>query len=94
MTNPNEPHIPGQPKEATPPAGLIEAQKAVSGTRATRVGLTTTHDGDWALMVRIPRGSEWPLPDVEAASGGFPVIYQYEPEQPPVARPAYPDRGE
>ena len=93
MTKPDEIHIPGPPKESEPPAALREAQKAVSGMHS-RVGLTTTREGDWALIVRIPRGTEWPLPEVEAASGGFPVIYQYEPENLPVARPAYPDRGE
>ena len=94
MKNPDEPHIPGPPKESKPPRGLIEARDALSDARVSRVGLTTTRDGDWALIVRIPRGTKWPLAEVEAASGGFPVIYQYEPEQMPVARPAYPDRGE
>lgn len=94
MNDPAQTHIPGPPKEPAPPAKLLEALDAVSGARVSRAGLTTTEEGDWALMVRIPRGSEWPIADVEAASGGFPVIYQYEPEQLPVARPAYPDRGE
>jgi hypothetical protein len=94
MTKPDEIHIPGQPKESTPPRELIEARDALFGTRVSRVGLTTTSEGDWALIVRIPRGSQWPLAEVEAASGGFPIIYQYEPERLPVARPAYPHRGE
>jgi hypothetical protein len=94
VTKPDEVHIPGPPKEPDPPAALRKAQKALSDVRVSRVGLTTTREGDWALIVRIPRGGEWPLPEVEAASGGFPVIYQYEPENLPVARPAYPDRGE
>jgi hypothetical protein len=94
VTKPDETHIPGHPKESEPPRELIEARNALSGARVSRVGLTTTHEGDWALIVRIPRGSQWPLDEVEAASRGFPVIYQYEPEQMPVARPAYPDRGE
>jgi hypothetical protein len=94
VTKPEELHIPGLPKEQEPPAELLEAQKALSGARVSRVGLTTTHDGDWALMVRIPKGSQWPLAEVEAGSRGFPVIYQYDPEHPPVARPAYPERKE
>jgi hypothetical protein len=94
MTKPDEVHTPGPPKDAEPPAALRAVQKKVSAAGVSRVGLTTTREGDWALIVRIPRGSQWPLPEVEAASGGFPVIYQYEPENLPVARPAYPDRGE
>jgi hypothetical protein len=94
MTNPEELHIPGPPREPEPPAKLLEAQKALSGARVSRVGLTTTRDGDWALMVRVPRGTQCPVPEVEAAKRGFPVIYQYDGEHSPIARPAYPAKGE
>lgn len=60
----------------------------------TRVGLTTTESGEWALAVRVPRGANLPLPDLEQRCRDFPVVYDYEPEEPPVARPAYPGRGE
>jgi hypothetical protein len=94
VSNPGETHIPGRPKTPGPPPALYAAQEAVSHAGPSRVGVTTTRDGDWALMVRVPQGTATPIAEVEAASGGFPVIYQYEPEEPPVARPAYPRRGE
>jgi hypothetical protein len=34
------------------------------------------------------------VPEVEAAKRGFPVIYQYDGEHSPIARPAYPAKGE
>jgi len=94
MTNPEELHIPGLPREPEPPAELLEAQKALSGARVSRVGLTTTRDGHWALLVGIPRGTKYPVPEVEAVRRDFPVIYQYDSEHPPIARPAYPAKGE
>lgn len=32
--------------------------------------------------------------EIEAMTGGYPVVYDEEPASPPVARPAYPGRGE
>lgn len=60
----------------------------------TRVGLTTTGDGDWAVMVRTKPGTVTPIAAIEKAGRGYPVIYEVEPDEPPVARPAYPSRGE
>jgi hypothetical protein len=87
-------HIPGRPVSPEPPSKLVEITKTVSDAAVTRVGLTTTTDGRWALMVRVKPGTPIPVKAVEEASSDYPVIYQEEPEEPPVARPAYPARGE
>lgn len=87
-------HIPGTPSSPNPPDELIRLADSVAHPSVTRVGLTTTEQGDWALMVRVPPGTSLPLQDLEAECHPFPVIYQHEPDEPPVARPAYPGRGE
>jgi hypothetical protein len=73
---------------------LAEAAASLTHPLVTRAGLTTTADGRWALMVRVKEGTATPVPEVEAASHGHPVVYDVEPRDWPVARPAYPGRGE
>ena len=87
-------HIPGLPKSPSPPPELAQVAKSLTDPDITRVGLTTTSDGRWALMVRVKSGTEVPIKKVEEACSGYPVIYQDEPDEPPVARPAYPAEGE
>ena len=89
-----ETHIPGVPESDKPPRKLVQLAKSLHHPEVTRVGLTTTSDGRWALMVRIKPSTQTPISEVEDASGGFPVVYQDEPDEPPVARPAYPGSGE
>jgi hypothetical protein len=60
----------------------------------TRVGLTTTADGRWALMVRVQPGTPIPIKEIAAVCRDYPIIYQEEPQEFPVARPAYPALGE
>jgi hypothetical protein len=79
-----------------PPAAMRHA-KAVARKHAdvTRVGLTTTPDGRWAVKVWLRIGAHPPLQDVESELGtDVPVVYDSEPERRPVARPAYPILGE
>jgi hypothetical protein len=87
-------HRPAPPRHPEPPRELVEAADALRHRDVTRVGLTTTSEGDWALMVRTRPGTPTPIEDVERASKGHPVVYDVEPDEPPVARPAYPSRGE
>ena len=87
-------HIPGLPESSSPPPELAQIAKSMSDPDVSRVGLTTTKDGRWALMVRVKSGTEVPIQKVEEACSGYPVIYQDEPDEPPVARPAYPAKGE
>lgn len=87
-------HTPGTPKSPKPPEGLVKIANSLSSPDVTRVGLTTTNDGQWALMVRVRSGAETPVKDVEEVCRDYPVVYQDEPEELPVARPAYPALGE
>jgi hypothetical protein len=87
-------HRPGQPKSSEPPADLVAAATSLAHPAVTRSGLTTTADGEWALMVRVKPGTTTPIPAIERACAGHPVVYDDEPREPPVARPAYPERGE
>lgn len=86
-------HIPGLPKSPKPPQTLVEISKSITHPDVAGVGLTTTDDGRWALMVRVRPSTQIPIREVEEMCGNYPVIYQDEPE-PPVARPAYPRSGE
>lgn len=87
-------HIPGRPVSEKPPSKLVKISKSLSDPAVTRVGLTTTADGRWALMVRVKPGNSTPIKEVEEACDDYPVVYQDEPEDLPVARPAYPAKGE
>lgn len=80
--------------DSTPPPALERAKGEVRGLPAVaRAGLTTTGDGRWALAVWVRRGEPEPTEEVKRLSNGFPVVWRRE-AAPPVARPAYPDRGE
>ncbi|MCP3402989.1 hypothetical protein [Bradyrhizobium sp. CCGB20] len=87
-------HVPVPPKSAEPPRGLVEAVNAIAHPDVENAGLTTTTSGEWAAMVRVRRGRPTPIPDVDSQLAGFPVIYETASNEPPVARPAFPDRGE
>ena len=92
--NYQSPHIPGPPESPEPPNRLVEIAASLSHPAVTRVGLTTTTDGRWALMVRVQPGTSIPCKDIEAVCNDYPIVYQEEPKEFPVARPAYPALGE
>ena len=85
---------PGRPDSPEPPPDLAAIAVSIRHPAITRSGLTTTPDGQWALFVRVKPGTSTPIPAIEAASGSYAVVYETEPAEPPIARPAYPDRGE
>jgi hypothetical protein len=87
-------HQPGRPTSPEPPRRLLDVVDSFRHPEVTRIGLTTTAEGAWALMVRVRPGAHVPIQEIEAACGGCPVVYQDEPEELPVARPAYPAKGE
>jgi hypothetical protein len=93
MVNPPR-RIPGRPRSPTPPGSLVEEIRRISHPDVVSAGLTTTADGEWAALVRVSRKAQTPIPEVERFLAGFPVVYERAPEFPPIARPAYPDRGE
>ncbi len=88
------PHKPGRPATPEPPPGLVFVAQTLANPALARVGLTTTHDGRWALMAGVHAGMSTPIPAVEQAAQRFPVVYVEVPGEPPVARPAYPSLGE
>jgi hypothetical protein len=92
LTNPTR--VPGLPKSAAPPHRLAEEIRRISHPDVVSVGLTTTADGEWAALVRTTSKARAPIREIERLLTGFPIIYETVPESPPVARPAYPDRGE
>ncbi|MGI8550900.1 MAG: hypothetical protein ACR2PL_08960 [Dehalococcoidia bacterium] len=59
-----------------------------------KVGLTTTDDGRWAVKVWLRKGAQPLTSDESELYQGHPIVYEPEPESIPVARPAYPGRGE
>lgn len=91
------PYIPSPPIVPEPPPALVQiANEAVPVALppGCQSGLTTTQDGNWALLVNVPPGTHVPIQTIETIVRGYPVIYQAMPDTPPVARPAYPSLGE
>ena len=85
--------LPGIPQTPEPPE-LLQAADSLRHADVSSVGLTTTPTGEWALRVRVRSGARTPIHAVEDAAAGHPVVYEAEPAELPVARPAYPHLGE
>lgn len=85
---------PGRPLSPKPPTRLVKIADSLHHPDVTRVGLTTTSDGHWALMVHVKAETPTPIAAVEAACAKFPVVYQEDRRGLPIARPAYPALGE
>jgi hypothetical protein len=83
-------HTPGAPVDPTPPDRLLALADKLKDPLVVQTGVTTTADGKWALFVTVPRDASVPIPTVEAQAKGFPVVYEAEPDEPPIAKPAYP----
>ncbi len=86
---PAKSHRPGTPSTDNPPEDLSALADTLAAPQVQQVGITTTRDGRWALAVTVPGDCEVPLPAVERAAAGFPVVYTAA-SAPPLARPAYP----
>src|SRR4051794_28779684 len=84
---------PGEPSDPEPPDKLLDPAETIRDPLVRQSGVTTTADGRWALYVTVPGGATVPIPGVESQAGGFPVVYEAEPEEPPRAGPAYPRAG-
>jgi hypothetical protein len=82
--------MPTRPKSTKPPQGLVELSKTFRHGDVIQTGVTTTDEGEWALLVRVRQGVATPLANVTAS---FPIVWQTE-RSTPVARPAYPAAGE
>jgi len=94
MGNKKRRHVPGRPTSPEPPERLVKIASALVHPDVTRAGVTTTSKGEWALFVRLRPGTRTPVPEIAALAADYPVVYEDEPAGYPVARPAYPDRGE
>ena len=86
--------MPASPKTPSPPEDLVRLSASLKHPAVTQAGITTTEDGEWALLVKVRPGTTTPLDEVEQTSMGYPVIYAAAPASLPVARPAYPKQGE
>lgn len=80
---------PARPRRAKPPAALAKLVEQLTAQDYS-VGLTTTEQGEWAVLVRVPAGTATPVGEISALVGTFPVVYE-EVSQMPVARPADPN---
>jgi hypothetical protein len=87
-------HRPGVPSDPAPPDQLLKLAESIRDPLVVQSGVTTTPEGQWALYVTVPRDATVPISSVENQAGGFPVVYEAEPKEPPRAGPAFPGRGE
>ncbi len=75
-------HIPGEPKSADPPAELLTLCDTLTHPLVRRTGITCDAKGNWALLASVPKTTNVPIPVLEAMCGGFPVVYEAEPDEP------------
>lgn len=86
-------HRPGRPNTPAPPETLRTLVDRISHGSVAQKGITTTEDGEWALLVRVYPNQASPAAYLQAQAHGIPVIME-EVGDAPVARPAYPAKGE
>jgi hypothetical protein len=75
-------HIPGEPKSADPPVELLTLCDSLTHPLLRRTGITCDSQGNWALLASVPKTTNVPIPALEALCGGFPVVYEAEPDEP------------
>lgn len=83
-------HRPGIPIVEEPPEQLVALADIVHDPLVIQSGITTTPDGRWALYLTVPANTKVPIASIERGARGFPVVYEPEPQTPPIAGPAYP----
>ncbi|QIF02014.1 hypothetical protein [Roseimicrobium sp. ORNL1] len=69
-------HRPGEPTSETPPPDLVALAENLHHPQVRTSGITCTEDGRWALYVTVSDDAPVPLPEVEAAAAGLPVVYE------------------
>lgn len=75
-------HVPGPAPDEAPPEPLVALSERLRHPLVRRTGITCTTEGRWALYVTVDKTTHVPLPDLEAASQGYPVVYEAEPDEP------------
>src|SRR4051794_4972692 len=83
-------HRPGTPSDPEPPDRLVKLAESIQDPLVKQSGVTTTSDGQWALYLTVPGDASVPISHLESQAGGFPVVYEAAPEEPPRAGPAFP----
>lgn len=77
------------------PESLHKICETVRHPALTEVGETITDDGQWALYAVVRKGTpSSAFEDIKKQAGGFPVVFEEEPDSLPIGRPAYPAEGE
>ncbi|MEO7768314.1 MAG: hypothetical protein ABIS01_12840 [Ferruginibacter sp.] len=86
-------HIPGRPKTSEPP-GIAGLAASLHHPGISKVAVTTTPTGSWALLVVVNKGVQVPIKEIEEKCINYPIIYQQDTDRSTFARPAYPGLGE
>jgi len=76
MKKPYGTHRPGEPASEQPPPRLVTLSENLHHPLVRTSGITCTEDGKWALYVTVADEAPVPLPEVEAAAKGLPVVYE------------------
>lgn len=76
------------------PKPLADLAERLRHPAVTQIGVTLTPDGRWALLVQVKAGTSLPIKALERAARPYGLVYEEEPATLPIARPAYPARGE
>jgi hypothetical protein len=77
------------------PELLRELSENISHPALKQVGETKTRDGKWALLAVVRQGTPSSvLEKIREMAGDFPVVFEEDPDLLPIARPAYPEKGE
>ena len=81
-------HVPGTPPPGDPPKALLRLADSIRHPAVCSAGISSTADGRWALYLSVQQTAQVPLVEIEANSGGYPVVYEAAPEGPARAYPA------
>jgi hypothetical protein len=70
------------------------ADAAIKHSEISKVGITKTPDGRYALLATVRKHTSTPVADIEKMAGEYPVVYREEEDRVPVAWPARPGDAE
>lgn len=82
-------HCPGLPSDPQPPVRLIQLADSIQDPLIQQAGITTA-DGRKAVYVTVSANTPVPIASVQGQAGGFPVVDEADPDEPPRAGPAFP----
>lgn len=82
-------HRPGRPKTPAPSSTLRERLAALDHPAIANRGVTTTADGEWAMLVRVHQGPASIRQALIEQAREVPIVVEVVGD-PPLARPAFP----